>query len=325
MPAAPVNAALLDALWPAADRTAELPFFQRTGAVITALYEARLAGEWEQAAELQRCLGAARELWRAEPQASILDNAFAQGTAYLANGLAARQRFEEALDQTAAGWAVLDSKDQRRSKLGLPPSPSTSVRVQLLTALADAKWRLPAGHTKAVLPADQHLAAYRKLGSAIDAARDRIHPTTAQEVSFGMVWAGLGTAIVVLRYCPDRLDQATAEFNRWHRRRCGFPAIASTDQELAAARSSPWHWHYEIAKFWLTGPAASGAAGAITKLGALYDALEGAIGGLPELQDPVYLHSVAEDRRWMMEMLRLGKLQLVEVASAAIASSEYGR
>jgi hypothetical protein len=221
------------------------------------------------------------------------------------------------LQYARAGWYVLDAKNIRRRELGLPPSPSSAVRSQLLGVISDAKWRLEASFADSILPAAAHLPTYLSLAEAIRGAKLELGLATEryQLLSLNLLWTGLWTSATCLRFAPQALASAIAECNSWHRELFGQPGISLVSVPASADMpSSPWHWHFEIVKLWLRRESNPGVIGEYWFSGAcvLYDALELAVAACPLLvDDQPYLDSIKRDRQWMLGASRLQNMVVV--------------
>src|SRR4029079_12444341 len=91
-----VDTSILDQLWPADTRDDELEFMHHTGAVSHALHRARLSGDRPNAERMFDCLAAARDCWRREPQAAMLDHAYAEACCTPAEWGDRRERVRDA-------------------------------------------------------------------------------------------------------------------------------------------------------------------------------------------------------------------------------------
>jgi hypothetical protein len=306
---APVDKSELEGLWPAEAAEDELEFARFTGEVAQGVYRARLEGDAATAHHLFDCLAAAREVWIREPPASAVDNAYAQACRTLADWAVCEHRLEQSLELAALGWQVLERKNRRREMMGLKPAPNTAVRIQLLGAVSDAKWRLDAAHQDDVLPAAGHCPLYLILSDRVreGEAAGSLRPDQQQQFALGLLWTGLWVAALHLRFGLPGLEELAHECNTWHEGLVGHKAILlGHTLPAAGVDRSPWFWHFEIVKVFVDCKlSGSHSPEAQEQLAFLYGELEAAVRKCPQFfPDVTYEQSLRRDREWMERTLR---------------------
>jgi hypothetical protein len=305
---APVEPCAVEKLWPPAAVDVEDEFQRCTGEVVSTLLRARLQGDATAAQQLFDCLAAAREHWTREPQASILDNAYAQACRSLSDWAVCDHRLEQSLELAALGWRVLERKNRRREMMGLKPAPSTAVRIQLLGGISDAKWRLGERHQDDILAAAGHAPLYLMLANRV---RDGQTAGTVKAeqyplLALGLLWTGLWVAAMQLRFHLPGLEDVASECNTWHAGLLGHKALMLGHGVPApGVDRSPWFWHFEIVKVFVDCKGGVlPAAACREQLDSLYHELETAVHKCPQFfPDVAYQQSLQRDREWMERSL----------------------
>jgi hypothetical protein len=334
----PEVAALVQDTWTQDVVNNEVAFRAAMNKVSSAFLTCRRNDDIVTANNWMGCLMEARRFSAECPYASIYAHNLAFVSATMADWLACQHKYGDAVDIAARAWETLDSRDARRSALGLPALPSIESRWRLLGVLADVKWRMPDEQYKdVVLTPGQHVQAWLRYAQRLHenlGAEPSEELTPQQRITRlqvdktkteSLLWAGLWTACCAFRYCKMELVRLVREFNILHRRhyRCAGLAMAERHwlEDAPLAPESPLYWHFEIAKQWISeqkqakgGPRRSSFT--IDELEELYSQLLLSIEIWTEARpDKVYTAGLERDYRWMREeILNRGEVKVDPLA-----------